>query len=110
MTLCNCKPREYGEDRTHTVRYRQAFYEEGRVVSEDGGTLDISCTHNDAVAIADMMAGYTRWHTGLKPRGRQGTWRGSDVFEGDGVTEDIFIYRGPAEEDYDSNRAKEAVR
>lgn len=101
-----CPPSQKDEDRTHTVRYRQRFYEEGQLVNEDGGTLSIECTHNDAVITAGLYAQSDRWNSALKPRGKNGTWMGSDNSgDGDRIVEEIYIWRGAGEIEYDENRA-----
>lgn len=100
-----CKPDELDEDRTHSVRYYQEFLQDGQVVTEDHGTGEIACTHNDAIALAETVA--WRFGVGMKPRGRNGTWMGSEILEGDGERAHVWIDRGPGDIEYDEARARE---
>jgi hypothetical protein len=69
---------------------------------EDHGTLTIACTHNDAVSLAELYA--PSLGVVMKPRGQNGTWMGSEVLEGEGMKAEVWVDRGPAEEDYDKAR------
>ena len=102
-----CKPADYDEFRTHQVRYSQVSLIDGRIEFEDGGE-ESAGSHNDAIAQAEMMAG--RFDVCMKPRGRHGTWMGSEVIEGDGERASVWISRGPAEEEYDRQWAAEIER
>lgn len=105
MTRC-CKPSELDEDRTHSVHYHQTALRDGKVVWEDSGTAEIACTHNDAISLAELVAKRFAGNPVMKPRGQNGTWMGSEIIEGDGQKVEVWICRGPAEEDYDAARAE----
>lgn len=101
-TRC-CKPDELDEDRTHTVRYWQESWNNGKLAWEDHGTLETTGTHNDAVALAKV------WAEGrdlpMRSTRQDGTrWAGSEIFEGDGQTFEVWVHRSLSEIDYDEAR------
>lgn len=100
---CRCKPADFDEDLTHQVRYTQRSYRDSKVEWEDSDS-ELSCSHNDALHQAEIMAG--RFSTCLKPRGKRGTWMGSDITYGDGEKVTVWVSRGPGEEEYDRNRRR----
>jgi hypothetical protein len=99
--LC-CKPSERDDDRTHSVRYSQEYYEDGEVKWSDGGA-EVACSHNDAVDMAAAMV--ARFDNSMKPRGSNGTWIGSEIAEGDGERVTVWVSRGQGEEEYDAARS-----
>lgn len=104
--LC-CEPSEYDEDRTHSVNYWQAAYDGEPGASpqwEDHGTAVVACSHNDAVAEAELVADRFAAELPMRPRGRNGSWAGSDIYEGQGSKVEVWVSRGPSEEDYDAAR------
>lgn len=103
-----CKPTERDDDRTHTIRYTQEYYdgEPGDPpVMEEHGTLTISCSHNDAIADAAVAASGVEAKHGIGMfEVRPGVWRAREYERGEGTKFEVRVYRGPGEEDYDAGR------
>jgi hypothetical protein len=99
-----CAPDEHDEFRSHHVRYVQTQLRNGREVWEDTGS-EYAGTHSDALAAAEAMAG--RFDCGMKPRGRNGTWMGSEVIDGDGQRAQVWLDRTVEDEEYDVARTAE---
>lgn len=110
-----CTPSQRDDDRTHTIRYWQAYFDgepgDPPVMEELGtyesrGILGLACSHNDAIDTARLIAAdWERRHgIAMAETRTPGKWRAHDYQQGEGTKFEVWIYRGPAEEDYDAAR------